>query len=227
MVEQFIHPDIQKQSIKDKGTGFIAKRSIPARTVIIRELPAFKIPDDEKIVCDMLQLLYYIFTCPDRDKWKAFKKLHPESLDSYKIDWGEIHPRLDKLAKVYPEKARYLKNLDRDKLRLACAKYCCNAFNFNGGKPAIFFEGTRLNHSCLPNVVFGKVGDYMVFETVRNIKQGEELCDNYIPILRCRSDRIRKLKSQYGFLCNCVRCSGKRDRDFGEARRIDNICVQT
>lgn len=225
-MQQYKHPNIQKQSIKGKGTGYVANSNIPARTVIIRELPAFKIPDDEKVVCEMLQLLYHIFTCPDRERMKKFKELHPETLEGFKVGWDDVHGRLQKLEKVYPKKAKYLREIDRNKLMLACAKYSCNAFDF-GTSPVILFQGTKLNHSCLPNSIFGKVGDHMVFETVREIKKGEEISDNYIPITRSRGERIRQLKSQYGFLCACERCSGKKDRFCGEAKKIDAMTVQT
>jgi hypothetical protein len=214
------HPDIRKQSISQKGTGIIATAKIPAKTIIIKEQPAFKIDDNEKIVSDMLQLVHKIMKTENKDKKRRFKTLVPLTLDNYKIDSTAIFMELEKLKTSHIATYQYLKNINKEKLLLYCAKYMCNAFEFND-LPVILFNGTLLNHSCLPNVIFGRCGDYMIFETIRDIKKGEELCDSYIDITESRGKRKKHLKLQYGFDCQCIRCTSKKDGFSGEALQIE------
>ena len=80
-------------------------------------------------------------------------------------------------------------------------KYKRNAFFINGFA-TILFLGAKLNHSCDHNVVFTAIelkGEpVIVFKTVRDVKVGEELCDNYL-LNDVDHDR---LLSQYGFTCD-------------------------
>jgi bacterioferritin-associated ferredoxin len=80
-----------------------------------------------------------------------------------------------------------------------------NAFELNG-KPSLLFTGLLLNHSCLPNVIFGLKNKEMVFVAVKNINKGDEICDNYIDITLSKFDRMSQLREQYGFDCQCSRC---------------------
>lgn len=222
-----VHQNIKKEKIDGKGYGYIATEDIPKGTIIIKEKPAFQI-NDKNIVSDILQLLYEILKCSDKSKRKRFKSLMPYELPNNNINSNELFNILKMLKITHPHIYSFLTNIKKEKLLLYCAKYACNAFDFDG-KPVILFNGTVLNHSCLPNVIFGKVGEFMVFETVRHINKGEELCDSYIDITDSKINRLNKLKSQYGFTCTCCRCKNKNKNDkifSSDALKIEYIRFQ-
>lgn len=83
-------------------------------------------------------------------------------------------------------------------------KYKRNAFMF-AGYPAILFNGAIFNHSCTPNVHFAPNVEktLMIFTTTRDILEGEELCDSYTTQCTSIGAAHIRLKSQYGFTCNC------------------------
>jgi SET domain-containing protein len=78
-----------------------------------------------------------------------------------------------------------------------------------------------LNHSCLPNVIFGRSGTDYVFVTVRDIEANEEICDNYCDITLDRSSRQSYLSNQYGFTCKCDRCLKNNKKMDSVAKQIE------
>lgn len=65
-----------------------------------------------------------------------------------------------------------------------------------------------INHSCAPNVVRFSSSGINVILVVRPIRVGEQIFDNYGPhhCLEPRNERIKSLKDQYLFACNCEAC---------------------
>merc|ERR1712156_861302 len=61
------------------------------------------------------------------------------------------------------------------------------------------YIGFVLNHFLEDNVCV---------QTIKNIKKGEEICENYGPIFfhSAKEDRQERLKAQYWFDCNCISC---------------------
>lgn len=225
----YIDQRVKKLLIKNKGYGYIATDNIPKNTIIIKDQPAFIIPETQLIFSDMFQLLYQILTSSNKDNIKKFYNLVPSNLDNFIFDKDKIittlkelhHPKVTTCAgsartasavqfgeddnvgqKIY----EYFIQYTNEDILLLCAKYMCNAFDFHKDGPVILFNGTIFNHSCLPNVIFGKENNMMYFMTVRDINKGEELCDNYINILLPKKQRQEHLKNQYGFNCSCQRC---------------------
>jgi len=64
------------------------------------------------------------------------------------------------------------------------------------------------NHSCDPSIIRFYIEDYVCVQTIKNIRKGEEICENYGPIFfhSPKDDRIQRLKSQYWFDCRCIPC---------------------
>ena len=206
----FIDPRINKSFIPGKGYGFIALENIPNNTIIIKETPTTIIHDS--IHSDIFQLLYLILT--NKHLLTKFNKLQPKSLQDYSVNKEQILSELKSLKVHNPEIYHYLiDNFSDKEILLYCAKYMCNAFQFDD-KPVILFTGTILNHSCLPNVIFGQKGNQMWFVTNREIKKGEEIYDNYVDITLSKKERSEHLKKQYGFDCQCLRCSDKNNKMY-------------
>lgn len=74
---------------------------------------------------------------------------------------------------------------------------------------AVFGTLSLLNHSCDPNVVRHYYSSNAAVRTIRPIKKGEELLDNYgyhYAVMN-KGDRQKNLYSQYYFNCQCSPCS--------------------
>ena len=139
-----------------------------------------------------------------------FKNLVPHDLINQNITEieAEVTKNLKKLKITDRRMYKYFKNkLTNQDLILYIMKIERNAFDFREAGPAILFSGTLLNHSCLPNVIFGKSGRQMHFVTCRYIKAGEELSDSYIDISKNTDSRKLELLTNYGFNCTCERCN--------------------
>lgn len=54
------------------------------------------------------------------------------------------------------------------------------------------------NHSCDPSIIRFYIEDYVCVQTIKNIKKGEEICENYGPIFfhSAKEDRV---VSKYSF----------------------------
>lgn len=74
---------------------------------------------------------------------------------------------------------------------------------------AAFATLSLLNHSCDPNVVRHYYSVNSAVRTIRTIRKGEELVDNYgyHYAVMPKEERQRKLHNQYFFKCNCEACS--------------------
>lgn len=63
------------------------------------------------------------------------------------------------------------------------------------------------NHSCLPNARVEQVNDLTIIRAVRDILPGESIrisyCDEAYPMI----DRQMMLSTQYGFNCECLKCT--------------------
>jgi len=64
------------------------------------------------------------------------------------------------------------------------------------------------NHSCDPSIVRFYIEDYVCVQSIKNIRKGEEINENYGPIFfhSPKDDRVKRLKSQYWFDCCCIPC---------------------
>ncbi|EGG14518.1 hypothetical protein DFA_12294 [Cavenderia fasciculata] len=73
-----------------------------------------------------------------------------------------------------------------------------------------------LNHSCAPNIEMGREQRDGVTKAIavmiakQDIKKGQELLTSYIDESNPFKDRQSILSSQYGFTCNCNKCSKRR-----------------
>merc|ERR1712039_690813 len=93
-----------------------------------------------------------------------------------------------------------------------------NSFAFETGGTEILFEHlSRINHSCMPNVVkqrYRRKGEFVEFvvTATRDILAGEELFIDYGvpdgPVERRRA----WLTMKYNFTCHCPACDDGRSR---------------
>lgn len=70
-------------------------------------------------------------------------------------------------------------------------------------------EMCYINHSCAPNSINYVIGDVMVIRAAQDLKGGQEVTISYLgrPQLDHVQSRIDKLEEDYGFRCECERCT--------------------
>ena len=213
---------IKKQLLDGKGFGFIAIDDIPKNTVIINEQPSLIVKENvpKRLFCYFL--IYDLFNNKSQLVEK-FTSLAPSDLSAHDHVLKWIKDELSELKTYNNTVYSFIKKqFTQSDLALYIAKYTCNVFDFRDGSECILFTGTILNHSCLPNVTFGRKDNSMMFVTVRDIKKGEEVCDYYINLSLNINQRQKILREAYGFKCSCVRCINKSDNDK-EIKKIDDI----
>ena len=73
---------------------------------------------------------------------------------------------------------------------------------------AVYPTLAMFNHSCDPSIVRFYVEDWVCVQAIKNIRRGEEICENYGPIFfhSDRADRQERLSKQYWFDCRCMAC---------------------
>jgi len=74
---------------------------------------------------------------------------------------------------------------------------------------AVYPTLALFNHSCDPCIVRYYVEDHVVVQAIKNIRKGDEICENYGPIFfhSDKEDRVQRLEKQYWFKCACVACT--------------------
>ena len=89
----------------------------------------------------------------------------------------------------------------------------------------IFLLASRFNSSCIPNVSksWDEIRNVMVFRTLRDIREGEELCFNYCDVLATQEERKRTLSDEFGFECTCPACLLEGERVVESDRRRTSI----
>jgi hypothetical protein len=104
-------------------------------------------------------------------------------------------------------------DLDRKVLGIWCG---------NSWGSGVFFQGSLINHSCLPNTSFAINTRLQkgTFRAVRGIAAGEELTLTYNCNVNSTKDtRQGELQSKWGFVCTCPACEDTESGRVHEERR--------
>jgi hypothetical protein len=178
------------------GMSTYTNKFIPKDTIIIKEIPHNLTNTSKNDPDYVFKLIKHILdTFPNE-----YISMVPTNLDDTTIiDYSTIQN----------QHRQYLPKLSEDQMKLYYMKYRRNAFGF-GENPGILFYGTRLNHSCEPNVRYQKEKNAMVFKTTRDIQPNEEIFDSYINYMEPREFRQRELLRRYGFECRCTKCNREK-----------------
>lgn len=72
---------------------------------------------------------------------------------------------------------------------------------------ALYPRVAMLNHSCRPNIRNRFDGARLTICATRPLSGGSELLNSYCPVQLDGAERRRGLREQYGFECECERCS--------------------
>lgn len=168
-----------------KGVGAFATANIPQGTRIIAEEPLTKIERQDSTAKDIIQ---------------AFKRLPPSQQRSYL----ELHGYACESFRdsVEHEMGQVWQNIPQTD-RIVLEIHAANSFG-----EGVFLLGSRINHSCIPNVHFAWNATIQkeTFHAIRHITAGEELTIMYINgTNRTRKQRQAEL-SRWGFQCTCPAC---------------------
>jgi hypothetical protein len=143
----------------------------------------------------------------------AFERLPPSQQECYL----ELHEYAGDLFKSIVELETGKSWQDLPELhRKVLAIYAANTFG------SVFYFGSRLNHSCIPNVNFAyhPFLRQETFHVIRDIVAGEELTIMYIDgTMRTRSQRQQEL-SRWGFQCTCPACEDTVQGRQKEEKRV-------
>jgi hypothetical protein len=185
------------QQVPNKGQGIIAARPIRRGEYLFSESPLFTLPPSPT----NSMVLNALSKCTREEQCKYFALAN-----SYR-------------TKLLPAVAIFETNfllLGRD-LRQANGKQQETA--------GIFLLGSRFNSSCTPNASksWDELRQVMVFRTLRDVVEGEELCFNYCDVLATREQRQRELSAEFGFDCICDACRLEGDEAAESDKRRSSV----
>jgi hypothetical protein len=111
-----------------------------------------------------------------------------------------------------PILVKYFENENNQKWNdvLPFCKQVMAIFWVNHREGRLFLRGSRMNHSCVPNVYdsFNLNSGEGIFHAIRDIQSGEELTRSYYVHEKdwYLEGRRPYLRSRYGFVCMCDAC---------------------
>jgi hypothetical protein len=188
-----------------KGLGVFAKANIPRGSRVIAETALHKISREEQSSGNVLQAFA-------REIIQAFEDLSPAQQTSYL----ELHEYAgdafkDAVEQELQQSWDEIPELHRRVLGIHKAN------NFED----VFWLGSRINHSCIPNVDFqyNPWLEQETFHAVRDIAAEEELTVSYnLGANRTRSQRQTGL-DKWGFVCICPVCENTESGRGKERKR--------
>ncbi|KAK1778009.1 hypothetical protein QBC45DRAFT_452057 [Copromyces sp. CBS 386.78] len=67
----------------------------------------------------------------------------------------------------------------------------------------LWAHSSLMNHSCVPNTMRSFVGDMLICRATRDVKEGEELFQQYVPVKTLVDVRNKEFEEGWGFECRC------------------------
>ena len=202
-----------------KGFGLFATSHIARGTLIICEQPLMRVSDKS---------VHFAWGAYCRLKIAekiAFDSLHghqAEDLDFEKasrtllIDPNDDSMDEDDIAELVAEQIQVLKI------------FSVNNFHLPPFDLGIFAMASRLNHSCVPNVhhSYNPTLKSITVYAVEDILPDQELCTTYLGgegHYRVRPQRLERLRSRYGFTCDCPACTDRTGASDGRRELMAGI----
>lgn len=122
---------IEVRATTSKGLGVFAKVDIPHGTRVISEAPLLDVSDDKISNAKDIVLAFEQLSAPQQE---LYLQLHAYACDAFKrAAEREMEHTWQEIPKLH---------------RTVLSVYAANAFG------SVFWLGSRINHSCLPNLNF-------------------------------------------------------------------------
>jgi tetratricopeptide (TPR) repeat protein len=74
----------------------------------------------------------------------------------------------------------------------------------------LWVHAAAMNHGCVANSMRSFVGDMLISRATRDIKEGEEIFQQYVPVKSLVDARSRQYLDGWGFECRCKLCVEER-----------------
>ena len=74
----------------------------------------------------------------------------------------------------------------------------------------LWTHASYMNHSCVPNTMRSFLGDILISRATRDIKSGEEVFQQYVPVKTLVDLRNKQFSESWGFECECKLCATER-----------------
>eukprot|EP00798_Chlamydomonas_sp_ICE-L_P028972 gene28973-32159_t len=189
------------------GEGWAASRDIHADELVLRVSPAVSVPTDAS--CHVLACLHAAYRQVGGAEESVLDQFGPDDammdnvgddVDQLMGDVGEDLP--EPVLQKYVE--AHLNGID------ITAPPKDPSVRGSQGKTigeAIYPSAARFNHSCQPScgLSFDAWGCLRV-TALQRVRRGVELTICYVDPKASRAARRARLKEQYGFDCDCVKC---------------------
>ncbi|KAF7131479.1 hypothetical protein CNMCM5793_004704 [Aspergillus hiratsukae] len=192
---------IEVRESPSKGLGVFAKANIPCGTRVIAEPALLEVSGRDANMNSNANDILQAYESLLPSQQKLYLSLHGFACTLYK----------EKVERDMRQDWLQLTELHRTVLSI----YVANTFG------AVFLLGSRINHSCVPNLDFSynSALGKETFHAIRDISAGEELTISYINgSNRTRSQRRTEL-DKWGFQCTCEACEDTvRGREREEKR---------
>jgi len=90
----------------------------------------------------------------------------------------------------------------------------------------LWAHASYMNHACVANTMRSFIGDVFISRATRDIKAGEELFQQYVPVRSLPDVRNKQFKDGWGFECACALCAGeRRSSEAALARRKELLAA--
>jgi hypothetical protein len=73
----------------------------------------------------------------------------------------------------------------------------------------LWLHSSYMNHSCVPNSMRSFLGDLLISRATRDIAEGEELSQQYVPVKALSDVRQAQFVAGWGFACRCALCEAE------------------
>ncbi|KAF1952906.1 TPR domain protein, partial [Byssothecium circinans] len=189
---------VEMRKSTGKGLGIFAIADIPRGTRVIAEAALLKIDRNNTDARNIL----YAFESLSASQQGSYLELHGFACAAFR------HAAEQEMGRSWQE----MPELQRRVLAI----FAANAFG------DVFLLGSRINHSCIPNIHFAynSILEKETFHAVRDITAGEELTISYNNgVNRTKSQRQAELDN-WGFICTCAACEITAEGKEREAKRV-------
>lgn len=196
-------PPFTLKTLPGRGIGAVAKRMIPAGTLVLKEQATLTLQDPSTFYTgrEYFQSLVSAYVNLPATSGQAIL-----GLSAY------THP--DDESTMRKHLASYSGNLKESQIDSICKLYSILTTNcFEGATSSLsslYLKASRFNHSCLPNCTYtvaseDGVTSITVFSR-QDVQSGEELTVPYLWIFHPREERQAKTLGIWGFVCGCPAC---------------------
>jgi hypothetical protein len=188
-------------AIPGKGQGLVASRDVEKGTRVLSESPLLTVPGNTGIVGPMLKAFEGL-ALPDK---QTFGSLH-----------RYMHPlHSQKLAQFFGKPIAEINPL----VFVVIATFINNHLGNH-----VFLQGSRINHSCVPNLEWAwNVNiNQGTFHAIKSIKVGEELTISYIRGANWTKEKRALALQKWDFACSCPSCDNSTDAKIDEKWRAES-----